>query len=501
MSVALYLFAYAQNDRVRMTPDLQDLVNAVQADDRTMLRKRLEALREASPNLWDSSEGKHVLRRLASLAASLGFRDMLFLFLVKYHVSVHATHEKLIGNDSNLTPMICSFKYKDLSLELLSLGTIDISLNTHDGYNLVQLAIKARAPDMARLLLGIAAAELDLDLPAACGHTTLCTAAMEGDLANLNLLLGMYKYWGLLTEALMRPCDTCKRFEGNVRPFPLLYHAKNVATARLLMTWLSDSVGPSVDYHGSPGPVHRAAASGDLSLLKFFTEECGLSIDGPDEGKCACCTPLASACKSMRSTPEVVRYLLDNGADAVMRGLPRGCRSPTDIALAYGNKNLHRLMLRFESERTEEATRNLMFQLDAIEEVRNNKASKKNKKKKPLEDANDGGFLDLDRTSEVPLALENAVSCEVSTTGDGDAPQEFVCPIELTLMVDDPVLASDGFTYSRAGLEKWISRCKAAGLPLTSPLTGEVMDAAFYENKTHRVMVRRWVEQRSLGKE
>jgi hypothetical protein len=180
-----------------------------------------------------------------------------------------------------------------------------------------------------------------------------------------------------------------------------------------------------------------------------------------------------------------------------MRGLPRGCRSPIDLALAYGNKGLHRLMVRFESERTEEATRNLMFQLEAIEEVRavaiSNKASKKNKKKKPLEDTNGGEFLDIERTSEVPLALEKTVSCEVD--GNGDAPSEFVCPIEFRLMVDDPVLASDGYTYSRAGLEKWISQRKVEGRPLTSPLTGEVMDAAFHENKTHRVMVRRWVEE------
>ena len=163
----------------------------MQADDRAMLRKRLEALREASPNVWDSSEGKHTLRRLASLAASLGSRELALFLSQEYRVPIHASHEKLIGNDSNLTPLLCSFKHKDLSLELLSLGTIDISLNTHDGYNLAQLAIRARAPDMARLLLGIAGAELGLDRPAACGHTTLCTAAMEGDLANLNLLLGM----------------------------------------------------------------------------------------------------------------------------------------------------------------------------------------------------------------------------------------------------------------------------------------------------------------------
>lgn len=507
MSTALYIFAYASNDRVR-TPILQDLVNAVHNNDLISLQARLDAL---CPDIWQSSEGKHTLRRLASLAASLGLRDVLFFFLEKYNVPVHATHEKLFGNDSHLTPLICSFGYHQdlLALELLSSATVDLSLCTYTGYNLIQMAIKANAPRVVKYLLKMADTEMNLNLPSICqgkGHTALCTAAMEGDLESLNALLGTYEERGMLTEALMQPCDPCKRFEEFVRPFPLLYHSKNLATARLLMTWLGDSTGPTVNYHGSPGPVHLAAASRDLSLLKFFTEECGIPIDGPEEGECACSTPLASACKSMHSTPEVIRYLLDNGADAVMRGFPAHCRSPIDLALMYRKKDLYRLILRFEAEKTQEATRNLMFELESIEEVRATamakKKEKKNKKKVLQTAANDDGddFLDLQETVSTSVLT---ASDKVPLVGDGisDAPHEFVCPIELRLMVDDPVLASDGFMYSRAGLEAWISRCEANGLPLISPLTGEVMGAAFHENKTHRIMVRRWVEQRSLGEQ
>ena len=480
MSVALYILAYARNDQVR-TPSLQALCKHVQDDDLTSLRARVEALCEDSPDLWETFEGKHTLRRLASLAASLGFRDMVLFFLQEYRVPIHQTQEKLFDNDSHLTPLLCSLKYQDLALELLSLGTIDTSLHTYDGYSLIQMAIKARAPRVVRHLVRTGAAEIDVDTPTASRqHTALCTAAMEGDLGSLNMLLGMYEERGLLTEALMRPCDTCKRFEKTVRPFPLLYHAKNLATARLLMTWLGDSAGPCATFQGLPGPVHRAAAGGDLSLLKFYTQECGLSIDGPGEGECVCCTPLASACKSTHSTLEVVRYLLDNGADAVMRGFPTHCRSPIELALACGNKDLHRLILRFEAEKTEETTRNLMFQLEAMEDVRH---------KKPLYPEDE--FLDLERSSA------STVSGKVLfVDGNDDAPGEFVCPIELRLMVDDPVLASDGFTYSRAGLEKWILQRQVSGLPLTSPLTGEVMGAAFYDNKTHRAMVRRWVDEK-----
>lgn len=215
-------------------------------NDLTSMKARLHAL---CTDIWESSEGKHTLRRLASLAVSLGFRDMLVFFLEKYHVPVHASHEKLFGNDSHLTPLICSFDYhQDLALELLSWATVDLSLCTYTGYKLVQMAIKAGAPRLVKPLLEMAETEMDLNLPCICeaqGHTALCTAAIEGDLESLNTLLGTYEERGMLTEALMHPCDPCKWFEENVRPFPLLYHAKNLATARLLMTWLGDSVGPT----------------------------------------------------------------------------------------------------------------------------------------------------------------------------------------------------------------------------------------------------------------
>jgi len=77
-----------------------------------------------------------------------------------------------------------------------------------------------------------------------------------------------------------------------------------------------------------------------------------------------------------------------------------------------------------------------------------------------------------------------------------DAPDDYVCPLEMCLMTEDPVLASDGFAYSKKGLERWISHCAAKGLPLTSPRTGLPMEAAFMLNMTHRTLVREWVEKR-----
>lgn len=83
-----------------------------------------------------------------------------------------------------------------------------------------------------------------------------------------------------------------------------------------------------------------------------------------------------------------------------------------------------------------------------------------------------------------------------------DAPDEYICPLEMCLMTEDPVVASDGFMYSKKGLERWIAHCAAKGRPLTSPKTGELMEAVFIISKTHRTLVRDWVEGRKamLGK-
>lgn len=82
-----------------------------------------------------------------------------------------------------------------------------------------------------------------------------------------------------------------------------------------------------------------------------------------------------------------------------------------------------------------------------------------------------------------------------------DAPDDYICPLEMCLLTEDPVLASDGFAYSKKGLERWIAHCAAKGRPLTSPKTGLPMDAVYIVNMTHRTLVREWVEKRqALGK-
>ena len=59
--------------------------------------------------------------------------------------------------------------------------------------------------------------------------------------------------------------------------------------------------------------------------------------------------------------------------------------------------------------------------------------------------------------------------------GDDGIPDAFFCPITADYMTD-PVVTSDGQTYERAAIERWLDRQRARQLPATSPLTGEALE-------------------------
>ena len=51
-------------------------------------------------------------------------------------------------------------------------------------------------------------------------------------------------------------------------------------------------------------------------------------------------------------------------------------------------------------------------------------------------------------------------------------PEHFICSISGDIF-KDPVIASDGQTYERVSIEKWIATKE--GQPVTSPLTGAIL--------------------------
>ena len=66
-------------------------------------------------------------------------------------------------------------------------------------------------------------------------------------------------------------------------------------------------------------------------------------------------------------------------------------------------------------------------------------------------------------------------------------PNEFYCPIGGDLM-EDPVIASDGRSYSRDLIEQWFEQCRRQGLESpTSPITREPMDSRLLDNVALRL--------------
>ena len=70
-----------------------------------------------------------------------------------------------------------------------------------------------------------------------------------------------------------------------------------------------------------------------------------------------------------------------------------------------------------------------------------------------------------------------------------EPPDEFLCPITQELM-DDPVFATDGHTYERSAIERWLLKKR------TSPKTNEeLLTTMLFPNHDKRGQVREWKEQ------
>ncbi|XP_063789746.1 WD repeat, SAM and U-box domain-containing protein 1 [Pseudophryne corroboree] len=70
-------------------------------------------------------------------------------------------------------------------------------------------------------------------------------------------------------------------------------------------------------------------------------------------------------------------------------------------------------------------------------------------------------------------------------------PDEFLCPITWEIM-QDPVIASDGYSYERKAIENWISTEKR-----TSPMTNlQLENLLLTPNRTLKMALNRWLETR-----
>ena len=91
-------------------------------------------------------------------------------------------------------------------------------------------------------------------------------------------------------------------------------------------------------------------------------------------------------------------------------------------------------------------------------------------------------------TNQLAVTLQREIDSG-ALTFDAPVPDALLCIITTELMLD-PVIAADGFTYSRAGITEWLSRGKA-----TSPNTNEPLASlALLPNLHVRAEVFDWVD-------
>jgi len=91
-----------------------------------------------------------------------------------------------------------------------------------------------------------------------------------------------------------------------------------------------------------------------------------------------------------------------------------------------------------------------------------------------------------------PPALPSIISKDPSVP---EIPQYFLCPITHEIM-DDPVVACDGYTYEREAMKKWI------GLQKTSPMTGApLINDSLTPNFVLKSMWKDWAEKNLKNKD
>jgi len=75
-----------------------------------------------------------------------------------------------------------------------------------------------------------------------------------------------------------------------------------------------------------------------------------------------------------------------------------------------------------------------------------------------------------------------------------DQAEDLICPIGCEIL-NDPVKAEDGFSYSRGMIEAWFQSRRNLGLPITSPMTRAVIGERLESDELAAEAVRRWLQR------
>lgn len=91
----------------------------------------------------------------------------------------------------------------------------------------------------------------------------------------------------------------------------------------------------------------------------------------------------------------------------------------------------------------------------------------------------------LNQVLQENATLAERVKAEQGGNADGEPPKRYLCPI-LQVVMRDPVVAADGFTYEREAIETWFRRRN------TSPMTNQAISQILYPNNVMRREIANW---------
>ena len=113
-----------------------------------------------------------------------------------------------------------------------------------------------------------------------------------------------------------------------------------------------------------------------------------------------------------------------------------------------------------------------------------------------VKEKQDATNVKLDSTNKEAEAEAEEKEKNSKSKKDHSPPTEFICPISLDIM-DDPVVASDGFSYERSEISEQIRRA-GFGRAARSPMTQQPLSPTLVTNQVLKNQIVQWKDQHGI---
>ncbi|GMH66136.1 hypothetical protein TL16_g12682 [Triparma laevis f. inornata] len=150
-----------------------------------------------------------------------------------------------------------------------------------------------------------------------------------------------------------------------------------------------------------------------------------------------------------------------------------------DYVVAWKAIKFLRLLMKYDKTLTEDSPL-LMVQMSRARNASNNNNNNSGG------GGGGGGTNGGGRAQTYANSVESQM-LQIENFDTTDAPNQFMCPISLSLMVD-PVVAMDGHTYERMNIENWFKTKK------TSPLTRAKMKTQLIPNQALKSQIQEYLD-------